>query len=117
MEAGAFGLPVVDQLRFVSSVIVHDEVNVQFFRHVLLDGVEEVAELYGTMALLILADDFAGLGIQRSKQAGGAVPRIVVGAALDLPRPMGNSGAVRSSAWIWLFSSTHKTSARSGGFV
>src|SRR5271166_1795524 len=28
---------------------------------------------------------------------------------------MGSSGAVRSSAWIWLFSSTHSTSARSGG--
>jgi hypothetical protein len=36
----------------VSSVIVHDEVNIQFIRHVLLDSVEEAAELYGTMALL-----------------------------------------------------------------
>jgi hypothetical protein len=65
MEAGAFGQPVVNQLGLVCSVVVHDEVNVQFFGHVLLDGVEEVAELLGAMALLVLADDLAGLGIQR----------------------------------------------------
>src|SRR5215472_2395703 len=28
---------------------------------------------------------------------------------------MGSRGWVRSNAWIWLFSSTHSTSARSGG--
>src|ERR1700736_1366752 len=89
MEAGTFGQPVLNQLRLVSSVVVHDEVNVQWFGHVLLDGVEEVAELFGAMALLVLADDLAGLGIQRGKQAGRAVPRIVVGAALDLPRSHG----------------------------
>jgi len=52
-------------------------------------SLEEVAKLFGAMALLVLADDLAGLGIQRSKQAGGAVPRIVVGAAFDLPRSHG----------------------------
>ena len=87
MEAGPFYQPVLNQLGFVGSVVVHDEVDVQFFGHVLLDGVKKVPELFGTMALLILADDFAGLGIQRSKQAGRAVPRIVVGAAFDLPLP------------------------------
>ena len=34
---------------------------------------------------------------------------IVVAAALGL-------GWARSRPWIWLFSSTHRTSARSGGF-
>lgn len=46
----------------------------------------KIAELDGAMALLVQADDLAGLGIQRGEQTGGAVPRIVVGAALDLPR-------------------------------
>src|ERR1035441_7753905 len=117
MEAGAFGQPVVNRLGLVSSVVVHNQVNVQFFGHVVLDGVEEVAEFLGAMALLVLADDLTGPGVQRGKQAGGSVPHIVVGAALDLPRPHGQQRAVRSSAWIWLFSSTHKTSARSGGFI
>jgi glycosyltransferase involved in cell wall biosynthesis len=36
------------------------------------------------MATLCLADQFTGLGIQRGKQTGGAVARIVVRTALDL---------------------------------
>ena len=32
------------------------------------------------------------------------------------PGRTGNSGRVRSNAWIWDFSSTHRTNARSGGF-
>jgi len=89
METGLFRQPVLNQLRLVGSVVVHDEVNVQFVGHVLLDGVEEAAELFGAMALLVLAYDLASLGVQRGKQAGRAVPRIVVGAALDLPRSHG----------------------------
>ena len=71
--------------------------NVQFLGHILLDGVEEAAELFGAMTLLVLADNLAGLGVQRGKQAGRSVPRIVVCAALDLPRSHGQqrSGAVQ----------------------
>ena len=54
---------------------VHDEVNVQFFGHALLDGIEEAAELFGAMTLLVLAYDLASLGFQRGKQAGRAAPR------------------------------------------
>lgn len=61
MKAGAFGQPVLNQFRLVRSIVVHDEVNVQFFGHVLLDSVEEVAELHGAMALLVLSDDLTGL--------------------------------------------------------
>jgi hypothetical protein len=39
------------------------------------------------MTLLVLADDLAGFGIQRGKQAGRSVPRIVVSAALDRMPP------------------------------
>jgi hypothetical protein len=38
-------------------------VDVQLLGHVLLDGVEETAKLDRAMALLILADDLAGLGV------------------------------------------------------
>src|ERR1035437_1413690 len=89
MEAGPFGQPVLNQLRLVRSVVVQDEVYVQRVGHVLLDGVEEVAELGGTMSLLVLADDLAGLGIQRGKQAGRALSSVVVGAACDLARSHG----------------------------
>ena len=32
-----------------------------------------------------------------------------------MPGSIGNTGAVRLRAWIWVFSSTHSTKARSGG--
>jgi len=65
--------------------------------HILLDGVEEAAELFGAMTLLVLADNLAGLGVQRGKQAGRSVPRIVVCAAFDLPRSHGQqrSGSIQ----------------------
>ena len=84
-------------------------------RHILLDGIEEVSELRGAVSLLSQADDLAGPRIECGEQAGGAVGLVVVGAALDLSGAMGNSGAVRSSACICDFSSTHSASARSGG--
>ena len=84
VEAGAFYQPVLDRLRLMSSIVVQDHVDVQLLGHVLLDGVEEVAKLDRAMALLILANDLAGLGIQRGKQTGGAVARIVMRAPLDL---------------------------------
>ena len=40
---------------------------------------------------------------------------VIVGPGPQRPRFIGNPGWVRSSAWIWLFSSTDSTSARSGG--
>jgi hypothetical protein len=61
MEARAFGQPVLNQLRFMGAIIVQDEVNIQLVRHILLDSVEEVAELFGAMPLLVLADDLSAL--------------------------------------------------------
>jgi len=67
MEARPLGEPVLNQLGFVSAVVVHDEMDVQFFRHVFLYGVEKVAELFAAMALLVLADDLACFGVERGK--------------------------------------------------
>lgn len=73
MEARTLGQPVANQLRLVSAVVVQDQMHVQFCGHVLLDGVEEGAELGGTVAAARLADDLAGLCIERGEQAGGAM--------------------------------------------
>ena len=40
---------------------------------------------------------------------------VVVLARAGVPGSIGNTGAVRLSAWIWVFSSTQSTTARSGG--
>ena len=84
MEARPLGQPGADRLRFVSAVVVEDQVHVQFRSDVPFDGVEEVAELAGAMPLLGLADDLAGPGVERGEEAGGAVALVVVGAPLDL---------------------------------
>ena len=84
VESGTFRQPVLNQLGLVRSVVVHDEVYVERDGHVLLDRIEEVAELFGTMALLVLADSLAGLGVQRGKQTCRSMSCIVVGAAFDL---------------------------------
>ena len=44
MEARSFHQPVADQLCFVCSVVVQDQVYVQFRRHVSFNRVEEVAK-------------------------------------------------------------------------
>ena len=52
VEAWPLGQPVADQLRLVGAVVVQDQVNVQFRRDVLLDGVQESAELDRAMAAM-----------------------------------------------------------------
>ena len=49
------------------------------------------------MSLLVLADDLAGSGIQRGKQAGRAMARVVMGAAFDLA---GSHGLSHSNWYI-----------------
>ena len=38
-----------------------------------------------------------------------------MGEIVNTPEAIGNTGCVRSSAWHWLFSSTHSTRALVGG--
>src|SRR5947209_9838098 len=61
-------------------------------------------------------DDPAGGHLQRGEQRGGAVATVVIGLFSGIPGRIGSIGAVRSSAWIWDFSSTESTTALSGGF-
>jgi hypothetical protein len=85
MEAWPLRQPIADQLRFVRPVVVQNQVHIQFWRNVLLDGVAEVAKLDRAMAALRLSDQFTRLGIEGGEQAGGAMTRIIVCAAFDLP--------------------------------
>ena len=57
VEARPLGQPVSDQFNLVGAVVVQDEVDVEFRRDVLLDCVEEAAELDGAVAAMGLADD------------------------------------------------------------
>ena len=80
-----------------------------------LDGVEEADELLMAMALHVAADDGAVEHVERGEQRGGAVALVVVRHGAGRPFFIGRPGWVRSSAWIWLFSSTDSTMAWAGG--
>jgi len=58
------------------------------------------------VALHAAADDLALKDIEGGKQGGGAAQR---------PFFIGSPGWVRSSAWIWFFSSMLRTTAWAGG--
>ena len=51
-----------------------------------LGGIEEPSEIHRPMAPLAAGNDPAGANLQRCKEVGGAVTRIVVGAPPDLSR-------------------------------
>ena len=89
VPAWPFGKPVADQLGLMARRIVHDDVNVEVSWHTLLDGVEEPAELLRPVPRHALADNGAGLHVQRGEQRGCPMSFVVVGTPLDLPTAHG----------------------------
>ena len=63
------------------------------------------------------ADDIALDDVEGGEQRGRAMPLVVVGHRAGAPFLIGSPGWVRSSAWIWLFSSTESTIACAGGLT
>ena len=106
--------PFADFGMFVDSVIVEDRVHQFSGRHLRFDGIEEADELLVPVALHAAADDVAIQHVQCSEQGGGAVAPIVMRHVPQRPRLSGRPGCVRSSAWIWLFSSTDIATAWAG---
>ena len=88
--------------------------NVQVGGYLFVDLDQELLELDSAVTGVQRADDLA-TGEFSSEQAARAVALVVVGGAGRGAGQIGNVGAVRSSAWIWDFSSTLSTIARSGG--
>jgi hypothetical protein len=68
----------------VRAVVVQDEMNIKFGRHVCLDGIQKLAEFLRTMATMQLADDATGLQLQCGEQRRRPVAFVVVSAALEL---------------------------------
>ena len=89
MEARTLGQPAANQLGFVGTVVVQDEMYVEFRGHVAVDGVEEAAELAGAMTTMELAQHLAAGHVESGEQAGGAVAFVIVAAAFDLSRAHG----------------------------
>src|SRR5262245_3954568 len=67
VEARPLRQPASDHGGFVSAVVVGDEMDVERSRDVGIDGVEELAELGGSVASMTLADHLAGGDIKAAK--------------------------------------------------
>ena len=60
--------------------------NVQIAGHGLVNRIEKLAELHAAMPPVEFPDHRTGLHIERGKQRGRAMPRIIVSAAFHLAR-------------------------------
>ena len=114
-KRGCFAKPGVDLGVLVGAVVIDDQVQVELVGELAVERAQELQELLVAVARQALADDAAVERVQRGEQRGGAVALVVVGHRAGAAPFIGRLGWVRSSAWIWLFSSTHSTSAFSGG--
>jgi len=79
------------------------------------DLAQKFSELLVAVAGVAGVGDLAGGDLQGGEQRGGAAPEVIVAALFGHPGRSGSTGAARSSAWVWGFSSTHSTTASSGG--
>src|SRR5512134_2912721 len=121
MVARPLHQPAPDQRRLMGGSIVEHKVHVKIGRHLAVDQVEESANLLTAVPLAAGADHLSRLHIQGSVPEGGvkrqqigcAVTHVIMGPSLDLARPHWQHRS--SMAWIWGFSSTHRTRARSCG--
>ena len=87
VEPRPAGQPAAGRGGLVGRVVVEDEVHVELGGPGLVDGVQELPELHGAVAMVELADDRAAFDIERGDERGGPVARVVVGQPLGLPRP------------------------------
>src|SRR3954453_14874698 len=97
--------------------VVQDHMDVEVLGNVAVDLVQERHEVRAGVAGADVGNDLPRRDLEGGEQVAGAVPLIVVGAPGRAGRHIGRVGAVRSSAWIWGFSSIANTAAATGGFM
>ena len=115
VETGMGFEPALYRRGLMGGIVIHDQMEVEIGRGLMIDQLEKTQELSMPMARHASPDNSAVQHVQRCKQGGGAVSLVVMGHGAGAPLFMGNPGWVRSRSWIWLFSSTQRTKALSGG--
>ena len=115
VEARVAEQPAMDERCLMRGVVVQDDVHVEVGWHLHINAIHQLAELGSAVPPTQFAYDLARGDVQRSEQRRGAVTFVVIVRRSTWPGRIGSVGWLRSSAWIWLFSSAHSTSARSGG--
>src|ERR1700741_5553598 len=100
---------------FVGGIVVEDDVDRLVGSNPALDSVEKADEFDMAGALPAAADDGAVERAECRELGGGAVPLVVMRHGLAPSGLERQPGWVRSSAWIWFFSSIDSTTAWAGG--
>src|SRR5271154_3616412 len=77
--------PAVDGRRFVSGVVVQNQMHLLLGGHSRVNDVQEMPEFLGPVTGITLTNDLACLDVQRRKERGGAVPLIIGGPSLCGP--------------------------------
>ena len=73
--------PCLDHSRFVSGVIVHDDVDVEAVRDLSVDLLEEIKKFRSVMTLVAFANHKAGSDVEGCEQRHGAMANIRMGPA------------------------------------
>ena len=87
MKTWTFGEPFPDDGGFVGSVVVHNDLHIEFGGYLHFDLIQELAKFQRAMAVVQLRQSPAGLQFQRGEQRSRAMAFVVMRVALQLPRP------------------------------
>ena len=118
MKTGMLFQPCLDLGMIVRTVIVHNHVDCQVFGSFMIDLPQKPPEFDIAMPRITRTDDLSLQNIQRREQAGSTVTFVIVRhrpAAAFLHRQAGLRPVERLD--LGLLSSTHRTTALSGGFM
>jgi len=81
--------PVANQCCLVRAVVIQHQMDVEVGWNGSVNLLQEVKKLDRTVSSIALAEYAAGGNVEGCKQAGDAVPFVIVGAALQLPSAHG----------------------------
>ena len=110
--------PILHLLGLVRRVVVDNEMQIELLIYAVVDLVQEPDEFLGAVARQALhRSRCRSSRIESGKQGCRAVALVIMRHRLARPFFIGRPGCVRSSACIWLFSSTHSTQGLVGGFM
>ena len=114
MKPGMRHQPAVNRRGLVRAGGIDDEVDVQLSRDRGVDRRPELPKFSDAVAPMELAEDLAALA-SSGEERGRPMPRVVMGPVLDLPWPHRQHGLRAIERLNPGLSSTHNTSALSGG--
>src|SRR5450759_1383436 len=84
LKAWALDQPALNSGSFMSTVVVEDQMDIELWRHLRIDLVEELAKLKRTVSATKLTDDLASLSVQSGEQRSRTVALVIMSPAFCL---------------------------------